>query len=380
MGRYSDAMYATPATATELIEGSTRLTTDAEAKAAIQPNVALDPSSLSAALNDAAGPNALQASVGYTADNYGYGEDSKEIVFFRGTAPAAYMLCDGQSTAGNPTALANFGATVPALYVAPGATATLLDTTLPGSSSGGLIQASDGYLYYSVKPGYAGIRRIDPITGAVTTFFDPSFFGYEDLCQHPNTNLYAVDAGFNRISEVTLAGVATLAFISPVPSSADRIIYHSSGDFYLTSTGGGAYTIHKVTFAGVVTTLVTNASVERYDDIKEGTDGNIWAITDLGRLLQITTAGVVTAIATGLSTLNRRLSPLGTFGFLLVDLFSNQIKKISYLGVVSNLYSLGIDPTLSIQGLDGNVYLAVGSGDLYKVAPSSLPLLPYVKR
>lgn len=234
--------------------------------------------------------------------------------------------------------------------ISPGGTLTTLYgfcsfNACPGGNTpfAGLIQATDGNFYGTTTSGGNlscgsgnGCGTVFKITsaGTLTTLY--SFAGTPDgslpfggLAQAPNGVFYGTTNsggayGYGAVYKVTSSGSLTILYSfcaetgCPDGSYPDATLAEGNdGNFYGTTSGGGAYsngTVFKVTTGGALTTLYSFCVLTGCDDGAQplaglilATDGNFYGTTQYGAVnascfngcgtvFRITPAGVLTTL------------------------------------------------------------------------------------
>lgn len=201
-----------------------------------------------------------------------------------------------------------------------------------GEEPYGLIAASNGKFYGTTAFGDAlgGLGTVFEITstGTLTTLY--SFDGTEggvpdgELIQGTDGNLYGTTSGFGAggagtVFKITPAGKLTTLYnfcsqtncIDGANPNAG-LVQATDGNFYGTTSGGGAYgsgTVFKITPAGTLTTLHSFCSEVGCTDganpgseLVQATDGNFYGTANgggaggNGTLFEITPAGTLTTL------------------------------------------------------------------------------------
>jgi uncharacterized repeat protein (TIGR03803 family) len=277
-------------------------------------------------------------------------------------------------------ALATGSAGLGAVFKQTPAGALTMPVTFASNNFAGpyLLQGADGDLYGSMptestngqifKLTYGGTKTtLVTLTG--TTGAAPGSTIIHGMVQAADGDFYGVTSGggtgggSGTVFKVTSAGVFTsLASFTgttgavPGASPQTRLVQHSSGDFYGTTSTGGAGnfgTIFKITSSGVFTNLVqftgtTGAypGTNPNSNLLLASDGNFYGTTNSG--------------GTGGFGGVYRMAPDGTFTSLVS--FTNTSGSFLGSGPSSNL----------VQGSDGNLYGTTtaggtGSGTIYKI-------------
>jgi uncharacterized repeat protein (TIGR03803 family) len=259
------------------------------------------------------------------------------------------------------------------------------DCTDGNASRGGLIQATNGDLYGTTGFGgaYGGgtIFRMTP-SGMLTTLYSfcslsscADGSGPNGLVQATNGDLYGTTSGggingnYGTVFKITPSGtLATLYNFCSQANCADGdypsvLVQATSGDFYGTTGGVGAYryngTVFKITPSGTLTTLYTfctDSSCEyatELDGLIQAADGDLYGTTSEGGD-GINGAGTVF-----------RITPRGALRTL--HNFSCSPKYCP---------DGGHPPGALVQATDGNLYGttlqggANGEGTVFQITPS----------
>jgi uncharacterized repeat protein (TIGR03803 family) len=313
-----------------------------------------------------------------------------------------------------------------------GVITTLVDFTGadPSAFPNGLAQGSDANFYgttiYGGTFGFGTVFKVTP-TGILTTLasFTNTATGNArggnpeaSLVQGSDGNYYGTTggggaSGAGTVFKVTSAGViTTLADFTNTTTGNARgrnpaasLVQATDGDFYGTTSGGGASgggTVFKVTSAGAVTTLVDftntttgNARGGNPDSLVQGTDGNFYGTTSnggasgAGTFFQVTSAGVITTLVnfTNTTTGNARGAHpnpglvqgsdgnfYGTTGNGGASAVYGTVFKVTSAGVITTLADFtnsttgqtrGAFPNAGlVQGSDGNFYGTTVAGGI----------------
>jgi sugar lactone lactonase YvrE len=209
--------------------------------------------------------------------------------------------------------------------------------------------------------GFAGSSGSTDATGSAARFYRPT-----SVCVDSSGNIFVADSYNYTIRKITSAGVVTtLAGLVNSGGSADGtgsaarfelphgVCVDSSGNIFVADSFN--HTIRKVTSAGVVTTLAGTAgsfgstdgtgSAARFNEphgVAVDTAGNVF-VADTGNstIRKITSAGVVTTLATALSLYLPYGVAVDTAGNVFVaNTFRDIINKITSAGVVTTLAGL----------------------------------------
>ncbi len=286
----------------------------------------------------------------------------------------------------------------------------------------GLVQATDGNFYGTTYEGGAySVGVVFEITpeGALTPLHSFQYLdGYQSnapLIQATDGNLYGT-AGFGgangqgTIFKVTLEGTLNVLynFCQQTGCSDGRlpqatIVQATDGNFYGTTTGGGAYctdtggcgTVFKITPQGALTTLYSFCAQENCADgtgpvggLVRATDGNLYGTTEGGGAQNYGTVFRITPEGT-LTTLHSFDSTDGAFPYAgLVQATDGNfygttyaggayqpfgqgtVFKITPEGTLTTLHSFdtsdGNSPIAGlVQAMDGNFYGTTVSGGTY---------------
>jgi uncharacterized repeat protein (TIGR03803 family) len=205
------------------------------------------------------------------------------------------------------------------------------DLTDGANPYAGLVQATNGDLYGTTGLGganrYGTVFKVTP-SGALTTLYGFSFqnglpgAGYpsEVLVQATNGDFYGTTSGggangYGTVFRVTPSGALTTLhiFCSQGPPCTDGegpqagLVQATDGDFYGTTSGGGADnlgTVYKISPTGTLTTLDRFASADGYytSGLIQATDGDFYGTANgggahnVGTVFKITPSGTLTAL------------------------------------------------------------------------------------
>ena len=249
-------------------------------------------------------------------------------------------------------------------------------------------------------------------TGAAARFYNP-----RGLTVDAAGNVYIADYSNSRIRKVTSAGIVTTLAGSTDGfaegtgaaakfSSLNSLAVDAAGNVYAADAGNNR--IRKITPAGIVTTLVGDASVTGfYQPLGVGVDaaGNVYvADANNNRIRKITPGGVVTTLAgsadggvgsagyvDGMGTSARFSTPNGVAidasgNVYVTDAGNYLIRKITPAGLVSTLagsvegYADGTGSAAKFEHVSGpaldaagNIYVGdVGSNRIRKITPAGV--------
>ena len=296
----------------------------------------------------------------------------------------------------------------------------------------GLIQGADGNFYGTTYNGGAnGLGAVFQITPAGVETVLYSFarggdgeYPSASLIQGADGNFYGttVDGGANgagTVFRITPAGIETVLWsfgsVSDGGYPLAGLIQGADGNFYGTTTGGGANynnngTIFKITPAGVETMLYSFASAagdgaDPQASLIQGADGNFYGTTyqggtnNFGTVFQITPAGVETVLWSFGSGSDGLLPYAGLiqgadgnfYGTTVAGGANNfgTVFQITPAGVETVLYSFGSAGDGEylyaglIQAADGNFYGTTylggtsGAGTIFQITPAGVETVLY---
>ena len=189
-------------------------------------------------------------------------------------------------------------------------------TVAANSEPTGIIQASDGAIWYTAKSGNS-IHRVDASTGTVTNSYTvpTANAGPTALVQEPGTNfIWFTEQTADKIGRIDTSNLASATIVEfsagvTVGGHPNAIAAGPAGDIYFTELDSGK--LLRVNHSnGNITTLTTYASGSRPAGIVQGPEGDLWVT--LSGLNQIARFNVITPTPTPTPyTLPTNSEPIG---------------------------------------------------------------------
>lgn len=187
------------------------------------------------------------------------------------------------------------------------------------------------------------------ITDYVTGLGVPTGIAFDAL-----GNLYVADNTAYTITKIT--PTLTKTTFATVNGTPQQIAFDSN--YNLWSAGSGFFNrIAKITTAGAVTEY--SASNSPYGIAINAAD-EIYYSEETGDIKKITSSGVISPFATGVSQPNGMTFD-NAGNLIVVDKVEGEIKKITPAGVVSTLISGMANPTNVVYAPNGDLYISTGS-------------------
>jgi streptogramin lyase len=296
-----------------------------------------------------------------------------------------WVTVSSQSTA-SPAPAPPTGGNAIAKLTFPGPTVTQFP--IPTSSSGPrfIASGSDGNMYFTE----CNVGQIARVTtaGVVTEFTIPSgstSVPY-DIVSGPDGNIWftemgasggctTTNTGAHNIGKLTLSPTPTITeFPTPTTSSEPRIIVSGpDGNLWFTEYGVGR--IGQITTAGVVTEFTTTSAASNPFSIGVGPDSNLWFTEFTGNKIgKVTTLGAITEYTTsaGAGPVYFINGPDGALWF--TENTSSKIGRITVSGQLTEYTTATASavPAGLVLGNDNYIYFAEASttvGRIGRVIP-----------
>ena len=200
------------------------------------------------------------------------------------------------------------------------------------SSPFNIMQASDGNLYCITDTRPLVMYQIT-LGGAVAAIATIAYAYGGQICQASDGNLYFFSGSTSstrRINKVTLSGVVST--LKTVGTLDMRPCLLSAGDGVMYATRGQY--VYKITIAGSYSLLATMPSSQVIGWMILGSDGYLYCTTYSGAVVQVSAAGVVSTLASGLGDL--RGITFGADGALYACGYANsKVYRITLAGTVT---------------------------------------------
>ena len=314
--------------------------------------------------------------------------------FVPAAKPANMILANGQSTAGCPLAAANFGATVPNLYVPPQPTITTFATGVPQAHDIMKIPAGSPFAgYYLTTASDDTVKLISP-SGAVATFSTghsgPAFvmriasgaLAGNFLVSNSTTQTLRLVLPSGGISFGFATGINGCEQMLQIPAgnpfAGDFLVcaYYSDEVMRVPAAGGAAlgFSSSIVQAAGIM--LIPPGSPFAGDYlVSSDTPGEILRIPAAGGAPVLFAAGLTRPRGLRLVT-----SGIHAGSYAVAALTANAIQILSPAGAVSTFVG-GFNLPIAFEDMGDGHYLVAdyGSDSIKKISPASLIGLPYVE-
>lgn len=120
-----------------------------------------------------------------------------------------------------------------------------------GFGATGITVGPDNALWFAINSTNPAIGRLDPVTGAITTFVSPLVTDPLEITLGPDGNLWFTQPRDNSVNRITPQGVITRFALPTAASSPQRIVTGPDGALWVTLHGINR--VGRIATAGVIT-------------------------------------------------------------------------------------------------------------------------------